>query len=100
MATSKFSIFNFLSLVAVALLVGGIGFYIWSRTGGPEPPDADLDIADPAVAQAVAAARQTVYQAPRSSDAWGQLGLVFLAHDYFAQADACLIQAERLAPRE
>jgi tetratricopeptide (TPR) repeat protein len=74
--------------------------YLWSRTGGPEPPGADLSVKDPAVARAVEVGRAAVRRSPRSGKAWGELGMVFAAHDYFAQAAVCFAEAERLEPRE
>ncbi|MCI0457696.1 MAG: tetratricopeptide repeat protein [Gemmataceae bacterium] len=86
--------------LVILLLAGGLGYAVWSRFGGPAPPGLDLQVDDAAVAQAIATARQKVNWSRRSNEAWGQLGMVFAAHDYFAQADTCYVQAERLAPRE
>lgn len=56
---------------------------------------------DDAVIRAVEEARAAVLSAPRSSAAWGRLGMVLLAHGAPADAsNTCFAQAERLDPRE
>ena len=59
----------------------------------PLPPHAD-----PAVAEAYAAARQQVRHAPHSAEAWGRLGMTLLANDDIAAAVPFLAEAERLDP--
>ncbi len=70
------------------------------RAPPPEPPQPDLAEVDPEVAEAIAAACNKVRQRPRDGDKWGRLGMVFLAHDFFDEANRCFVQAERLDPRE
>jgi tetratricopeptide (TPR) repeat protein len=90
--------------VLVLILVGAAslgGYAIWGRRAIPlEPPAVALDEADPAVAAAINRASARVRQAPRSAAAWGELGLIFLAHDFRAEALACFREAERLDDRE
>jgi tetratricopeptide (TPR) repeat protein len=62
------------------------------------PPTVDLSGVDPAVVRAIATARATVNDSPRSVQAWGQLGKTLLAHDIHLPATTCLAQAERLDP--
>jgi hypothetical protein len=63
-----------------------------------EPPAIELAGVDPAVVRAVEAAQEALNQAPRSADAWGQLGKTLLAHGFYVPAYTCLAQAERLDP--
>ena len=51
-----------------------------------------------AIVAALAQARAAVQESPRSAAAWGRLGMVLAAHDFRAEANACLAQAERLDP--
>ncbi len=86
-------------LAVLALLaVGGFALRTWRAGTPPSPPDVDLTDDDPAVAAAVEAARAGVRRAPRSADAWGRLGMVLAAHNYFPDAAVCLAEAERLDP--
>jgi cytochrome c-type biogenesis protein CcmH/NrfG len=66
----------------------------------PGPPTVELAGADPEVAQAVEEAREAVRKAPRSSQAWGRLGMVLAVHDFHADAVVALGEAERLDPTE
>jgi tetratricopeptide (TPR) repeat protein len=91
-------------------LAAGLGVYLGrpaavpnspaKRAGPPEPPVIDSAGVDPAVTKAVAGARTAVNQSPRSAGAWGQLGMLLLAHDFRTEANACFTRAERLAPGE
>jgi tetratricopeptide (TPR) repeat protein len=90
-----------LYLLLVLLIPGAlVGWYQWRQYHRVEVPAPDLTGADPAVTAAIAAAQEKVQQKPRSSDAWGTLGLVLLAHDFGTEANACFAQAERLDPDE
>ena len=81
-------------------LVMGIGGYLRSWQAAPEPPTVVLQEADAAVAVFVEEARQDVRRSPRSAPAWGRLGMVLLAHDFFCDANRSLSQAEQLDPQE
>src|SRR5438270_5558930 len=87
------------TIVVVALVVIGAGIallvaaWLWRS---PAPPDVDLAGVDPAIVQAIDAARAEVRAAPRSAATWGRLGMVLRAHDFAAEANACFAQAERL----
>ncbi len=88
-----------LLLLTASLVVTGAalaaGWLLW-RT--PEPPNVDLAGAEPALADAIDAARADVRAAPRSAAAWGKLGMVLRAHDFGTEANACFAQAQRLDP--
>jgi tetratricopeptide (TPR) repeat protein len=87
-------------LGALALTVPAIGWSLWSRSTAPSPPAVALADADPAVAEAIEAARRDVRWAPRSAPAWGRLGQLLRAHGYVPESNLCFAQAERLAPDE
>jgi tetratricopeptide (TPR) repeat protein len=55
---------------------------------------------EPEIAAVIAAAQEKVRKQPRSSDAWGRLGMILLVHAFETDSDACLAEAERLDPRE
>jgi tetratricopeptide (TPR) repeat protein len=88
------------SLVLAAVLSGGIAVYIWQRAAAIEPPVIQLAGVDPAVAEAIDAARAAVIRSPRSGKAWGQLGMVLYAHHFLNEAAPCFGQAEKLDPSE
>ena len=87
------------AVVAVAVAAGA-GWYGWLWYTTPAPPAVPLEGAEPAVARAVEEAREQVRQSGRSPAAWGRLGQVLRAHDYFEASDVCFARAERLDPKE
>jgi tetratricopeptide (TPR) repeat protein len=97
-------------LLGAALLAAGFGIWMWRRvpvTGPPssrdrtlEPPSLMATDIDPAVMKVVQAARSTIHQSPHSAEAWGRLGMIFKAHAFPSEANACFVQAEQLDSRE
>jgi tetratricopeptide (TPR) repeat protein len=85
-------------LVLVAAAAAGLGWYGWRRHTAPVPPEVPLADADPAVAEAVTAARREVEQAPHAVEPWGRLGKLLRGCDYRTEAAACFAQAARLEP--
>ncbi len=65
-----------------------------------EPPAVTLDGSDPAIVRDVREAEAEVRRSPRSSAAWGRLGMVLAANYFVEPAMACWARAERLDPRE
>ena len=69
-----------------------------------EPPPLDrrgVTDPDPAVERAIEAARQAVARDPKSSAAWGRLGIVLLTHGAESTtSENCFRQAHRLDPQE
>jgi tetratricopeptide (TPR) repeat protein len=88
--------------VLVLLLVSGLGVfgYYASRPSAVIPPAIPNNIADCTVQEALSHAREAVLENPRSSEAWGEFGYVFRAHDVFPEASICFTQASRLSPDE
>jgi tetratricopeptide (TPR) repeat protein len=72
----------------------------WFRAAIPAPPDVDLAGMEPPLAEAVRLARSRVLNRPRSAEAWGILGEVFLANEMEAESRVCFVEAERLNPRD
>jgi tetratricopeptide (TPR) repeat protein len=84
------------ALALLLLLVAG-GCTGAQRPGAPPQPT--LDDVEPAVAEAVRAAREAVLAAPESAETWGGLGDRLAAHGWGAEALACYAAAEHLEPR-
>jgi tetratricopeptide (TPR) repeat protein len=82
-------------LVAVVLLFGG---QLWGWLTAPGPPEVELGDADPAVADAIDAARRDVWWNPRSGVAWGKLGQQLRAHGFVPASNQCFGHAGRLDP--
>jgi tetratricopeptide (TPR) repeat protein len=64
------------------------------------PPEIELTGADPLVARVITAARNAVEAEPESGAAWGRLGMVLLAHDYYTEGLTCFSRAEELKPSD
>jgi tetratricopeptide (TPR) repeat protein len=90
----------FCSAAFAVAVMAAVGWYGWLWYTTPAPPAAPLNGAEPAVVQAVEAARKQVRQNGRSAAAWGQLGKILRAHAYLKESDACFAQAESLDPKE
>ena len=87
-------------LAAGLLIAAVLGTrHIWKATL-PSPPVLNTTGFDPAIAAAIAQARQAVLSSPGSAQARGRMGMVLLAHEVRAAARDCFAQASALAPRE
>lgn len=85
-----------LALVLGLAAAGGAGWWWVHRP--PPPPRVSLDGAQAAVRAKIDAALSAVERDPRSAAAWGELGMVYQAHDFDAQAAICYSQAAAAAP--
>src|SRR5262249_34257594 len=89
-------------LFSSALLLGlaAGGWYAWRRLTAPEPPEVPLTSDDPALVEAVEAARTEVKKQPYSAATWGQLGKLLRGCGYREQAEGCFTHAELVAPHQ
>src|SRR5258706_6383699 len=97
-------------LRALFLILCGVGLFAaafwpmahswWIRFNAVSPPSVNMDGIDAAIVTAIEQARDAVAQSPRSAAAWGHLGMVFFAHEYYAPAAESFGHAERLDPRD
>jgi tetratricopeptide (TPR) repeat protein len=77
----------------------GAGAWLWLRAA-PVTPPMPAGIQEVEVQSAIENARHLVLKNPDSAQAWGDLGLLLLAHQFDRDADFCLAQAARLAPKD
>jgi tetratricopeptide (TPR) repeat protein len=77
------------------VVVAALGWLAHDRFTAPAPPAVSLADADPAVAEAIEAARRDVGRKPRSAATWGRLGLLLRAHGHVPESSHCFAQAER-----
>jgi tetratricopeptide (TPR) repeat protein len=63
-------------------------------------PAVELAGLDPEIVEAVEDACKAVRQSPRSAEAWGKLGAVLRAHEFFPQSNTCFARAEKLDPED
>jgi tetratricopeptide (TPR) repeat protein len=87
-----------LSALIVAGVAAGAIFYFTrpQPEAPPVPPEPKAEGLEPAVLDAVRAAREQILREPRSADAWGGLGEVFLANELEEEGRVCFAEAERL----
>ena len=81
----------------IGLVLGGWHF---RRTQPPQPPTLVLEGIDPDVAIALRRASGEVETHPRSAQAWGTLGELLFANDFYTESLVCLGQAEAIEPSE
>ena len=86
-------------LVATAVAAGAAWYVVRARPRA-DLPAIDLTGAEAEIAAAVEEARGEVLRAPRSAGAWGRLGMVLVAHQFYDEGNACLARAEELDPSE
>ena len=65
-----------------------------------DPPTVDGDTIDPEVAAAIESASKSIQANPTDGRHWGELGMVFFAHDFKGQAIKCFQQAAVHSPEE
>jgi len=78
----------------LAICAGWFAWRIWLGES-PRLPTVDLRNADDALVELIKKAEDGVRSDPRSPDTWGRLGMVLLAHDYYPEASACFIEAQK-----
>jgi tetratricopeptide (TPR) repeat protein len=70
------------------------------QPGRPAPPAISPQGLEPAVWTALEESRREVSRSPNSSNAWGHLGKMLLAHKFAEEAGICFARAEMLDPTE
>jgi tetratricopeptide (TPR) repeat protein len=90
------------AVLALAALVMALALGAWLRGkhSAMAPPLPDMAGVDQEIVEAIQEARDAVLQHGSSAASWGKLGKVLLAHEFNAEANTCLAQAELLDPRE
>lgn len=91
---------RFLIIAALVIcIVSLVGWWqLQSRT--PAVPEINLQAVSPAVRRVIETAQHAVAKEPRSGLAWGRLGMVLRAHEYFADAIDCFRIAWKLDPAD
>ena len=97
-------------LLGAAVVAAAVAISMWRRVPGTappssaertlEPPTLEATDVDPAVMKAIRAARLAVVQSPHAAERWGRLAMIFKAHGFPSEANACFAQAEQLDPGE
>ncbi len=77
-----------------------VGFFLFGALEPLDIPDPDRSIMEPQVAAKIENYREEVRQAPRSHEAWGDLGVVLHAHGLEPEATLCYQKAIELAPED
>ena len=85
-------------LAAAAILALAVGLVYLLNPRTAPPPAIPPDVTDPSILGALSKSRDEVLANPESGSAWGELGLVFYAHEFTAQSYICFTEAARLDP--
>lgn len=99
-ATASPQILRFVGLAVLALCVIGLIAWWQIRSRVPAIPVIDLQSVSPAVRRVIETAQHAVAKEPRSGLAWGRLGMVLRAHEYFPEAIDCFRIAWTLDPAD
>jgi tetratricopeptide (TPR) repeat protein len=91
-------LFVVVALLALAVIVPVVRRELFDRR--PLPPEVDVTGVDRLVVGAIEKARAAVEKNRSNGAAWGHLGKVFRAHEFYDEADFCFDRAAELDPRE
>src|SRR5579864_7707784 len=98
MQTRKHKLLQYALLLAIlaiaSLLAMGIAGTL-RRGEIVSPPVVEVAGTDAAVITALQAAQEDVRASPRSSTAWGRLGMLLLSYNFLPESRQCFAQAER-----
>jgi tetratricopeptide (TPR) repeat protein len=94
---------NRVALLLTAAAVLGAGLVAWKQSQQPAPnivvpPEIPSNIHDSEIVAAIERARNAVLSKPQSGQAWGELGMVLLAHRFEHQSNICFEEALGLDP--
>lgn len=89
-----------LTVVVVGLGAGVLWHYGREWSLRKQIPSVDLQDVNSEVARLIRTSTEAVQRRPRSGEAWGQLGMVLHAHEYYTEAIVCYQHAGQQEPRE
>jgi tetratricopeptide (TPR) repeat protein len=95
-ASSRFRLWA--ALAGAALLVTAAAVYLWRPQSTRDVPPLPANIQDDDVREYLSQVRAKTEQNRGSAEAWGELGLAYLANLLDRDADFCLAEAARLDP--
>jgi tetratricopeptide (TPR) repeat protein len=78
------------------VLLTALGVFLTGCERGVAPPQPSTASLDRPLASLIETSRQAVAAAPKSAEAWGRLGQVFHAAEFFADAQICYAKATEL----
>lgn len=87
-------------LAVLAVCVTGLVAWWQIHSRVPAIPVIDLQSVSPSVRRVIETAQHAVAKEPRSGLAWGRLGMVLRAHEYFPEAIDCFRIAWKLDPAD
>lgn len=88
---------------AATLLMAAVAWWYWPsspQVAATPPPSVDLESCPRDFADQFRDLREQVVARPASAEAWGRLGMLLMAYEYFGETTQCFEQAIRLAPTE
>jgi len=91
---------RFWLLVCLLLVLGGVAGAMWWLQEPIPEPDPLPEAGDHLVAKLLAETREQILKEPRSSRAWGEMGMALWANDFTDQAVSHFEAAEKLDPSE
>jgi tetratricopeptide (TPR) repeat protein len=86
------------ALTGAALLVIAVAGYVWRPKSTRDVPPLPAQIQDEEIKEYLSQIRGKTEQNRGSAEAWGELGLAYLANLLDRDADVCLAEAARLDP--
>lgn len=87
----------FAAALLVVAALAGVVWWTWLAWSAPAPPELPADL-EAAVRDHLDRLRVKVRAAPRSGEAWGELGMGLFGNGLRELASTCFVQAERLDP--
>jgi tetratricopeptide (TPR) repeat protein len=89
----------FFAAMAAIFVAGAFAAFWRAREEEPRmPPDLDQADASPRLVDALRQARDRVRRQPRSGLAWGNLGMLYMAHSCKPAAEQCFVAAAQFDP--